>query len=58
MTISQLAVAWMLSHGVHVAIVGARRVSQLQDSIAALDAVLSDDDLAAIEEIRTSAALA
>jgi aryl-alcohol dehydrogenase-like predicted oxidoreductase len=54
LTISQLAIAWMLSHpGVHVAIVGARRFSQLQDSAAAIEAVLTEADLADIEGIRS-----
>jgi aryl-alcohol dehydrogenase-like predicted oxidoreductase len=56
LTISQLAIAWMLSQpGVHVAIVGARRFSQLPDSIAASEAVLTDADLAVIENIRSFA---
>jgi aryl-alcohol dehydrogenase-like predicted oxidoreductase len=54
-----LAIAWMLSQpGVHVAIVGARRFSQLQDSIAASEAVLSEANLAAIEDIRSLATIA
>jgi aryl-alcohol dehydrogenase-like predicted oxidoreductase len=37
-TVSQLAIAWALSHrAVHVAIVGARRVSHLEDSAGAVD---------------------
>jgi aryl-alcohol dehydrogenase-like predicted oxidoreductase len=59
LTISQLAIAWMLSQpGVHVAIVGARRFNQLQDSIAASEAVLTEADVAAIEDIRSFATLA
>ena len=56
LTINQLATAWMLSvPGVHVAIVGARRVGQLQDSVAACEAVLTEADVAAIEDIRSFA---
>jgi aryl-alcohol dehydrogenase-like predicted oxidoreductase len=56
LTIGQLAIAWMLNQpGVHVAIVGARRFSQLQDSIAATEAMLTEADLAAIEDIRSFA---
>jgi aryl-alcohol dehydrogenase-like predicted oxidoreductase len=59
LTIGQLAIAWVLSQpGVHVAIVGARRFSQLQDSIAASEAVLTEADVAAIEGIRSLATFA
>ncbi len=55
-TVSQLAIAWTLSHpGVHVAIVGARRVDHLDDSIGAADVSLTDADLDDVDEIMTSA---
>jgi aryl-alcohol dehydrogenase-like predicted oxidoreductase len=57
LTLSQLAIAWILAHpGVHVAIVGARQISHLRDSICALDVALTDADLADIEKIRNAAA--
>jgi aryl-alcohol dehydrogenase-like predicted oxidoreductase len=56
LSVSQLAIAWVLSQpGVHVAIVGARRLSQLPDSIAASEVVLTEADLADIEDIRSFA---
>jgi aryl-alcohol dehydrogenase-like predicted oxidoreductase len=55
-TISQLAIAWTLSRpGVHVAIVGARRVSHLEDSVGAADVTLTDADLGDIDKIMSSA---
>jgi aryl-alcohol dehydrogenase-like predicted oxidoreductase len=55
-TVSQLAIAWALSHpAVHVAIVGARRVSHLEDSAGAIDTTLTDEELAEIDRIMRSA---
>jgi aryl-alcohol dehydrogenase-like predicted oxidoreductase len=55
-SVSQLAIAWTLSHpGVEVAIVGARRISHLEDSIGALDVSLTKADLADIDAIMSSA---
>jgi aryl-alcohol dehydrogenase-like predicted oxidoreductase len=55
-TVSQLAIAWTLSHpGVHVAIVGARRVGHLEESVGAIDFTLSDADLTEIDRIMHSA---
>jgi aryl-alcohol dehydrogenase-like predicted oxidoreductase len=55
-TISQLAIAWTIAQpGVHVAIVGAQHVAYLQDSAGAADVTLSDADLAAVENILSSA---
>jgi aryl-alcohol dehydrogenase-like predicted oxidoreductase len=57
-TISQLAISWTLSQpGVDVAIVGARRVKHLEDSVGAIDITLSDADLAAIDQIMRAATL-
>ena len=51
-SLAQLAIAWVLRHeAVTSALIGASRVSQLEDSLRALDALaLSDDELEAIEE--------
>jgi hypothetical protein len=57
-TVSQLAIAWTLANpAVHVAIVGARRVEHVQDSLAAADVSLSSDDLAEIGAIMEAATL-
>jgi aryl-alcohol dehydrogenase-like predicted oxidoreductase len=51
-TVSQLAIAWTLHQpGVHVAIVGARRAKNIEDSLGAADVDLTADDLARIERI-------
>lgn len=56
LTISQLAIAWTLANpAVHVAIVGARRAEHVDDSLAAADVSLSDENLAAIDEIVATA---
>jgi aryl-alcohol dehydrogenase-like predicted oxidoreductase len=55
-TVSQLAIAWALSHpAVHVAIVGARRVRHLEDSAGAVDTTLTDEELGEIDRIMRSA---
>ncbi|MBV9641914.1 MAG: aldo/keto reductase [Mycobacteriaceae bacterium] len=55
LTVSQLAIAWILARpGIHVAIVGARHISHLQDAVAAIDATLTDADLADVERIRNT----
>jgi aryl-alcohol dehydrogenase-like predicted oxidoreductase len=51
-TPGQLALAWVLSRGDDVVpIPGTKRRSYLEENVAALDVVLSDQDLAAIEAI-------
>ncbi len=52
-TMAQLALVWVLRHKtVTSALVGASRVSQIEDNVAALDNLsLSEDELDAIEEI-------
>ncbi|OBG28553.1 aldo/keto reductase [Mycobacterium sp. 852002-51057_SCH5723018] len=56
-TVSQLAIAWTLANpAVDVAIVGARRASHVDDSVAAADVSLSEADLAEIDKIMVSAA--
>jgi aryl-alcohol dehydrogenase-like predicted oxidoreductase len=58
-SISQLAIAWTLTNpAVHVAIVGARRTSHVEDSLAAADVSLSEADLEEIDKIMVSAARA
>jgi aryl-alcohol dehydrogenase-like predicted oxidoreductase len=55
-TVSQLAIAWVLAQpGVHVAIVGARSARNIEQSLAAADVVLSQEDLAEIERINADA---
>ncbi|MFG2981411.1 aldo/keto reductase [Streptomyces sp. NPDC048258] len=57
MTISQLAIAWTLAHpAVHVAIVGTRRAEHVDESLAAADISLSEEDRAEIDKIMAAAA--
>ncbi len=49
-TVPQLAIAWCLRHPeVNAAIVGARRPSQIEETVIAGEEVLSKEDIAAIE---------
>lgn len=51
-TPSQLALAWVLAQGDDVVpIPGTRRTANLEENVAALDLQLTEDDLAAIEEV-------
>ena len=51
-TPSQLALAWVLAQGEDVVpIPGTRRTANLEENVAATDIVLTDDDLAAIEQV-------
>ncbi|WP_158887049.1 aldo/keto reductase [Amycolatopsis anabasis] len=51
-TVSQLAIAWTLAKpGVHVAIVGARKPKNIEDSLAAAELDLSAEDVTEIERI-------
>jgi L-glyceraldehyde 3-phosphate reductase len=52
-SLAQLALAWVLRHPtVTSALIGASRVSQIDDSVAALDRLeLTDDELQAIEKV-------
>ena len=51
-TTPQLALAWVMAQGDDIVpIPGTRRVSHLESNVAALDIHLTEDDLAAIEEI-------
>ena len=56
---SQLALAWVLAQGQDVVpIPGTRRTTNLQENVAALDVVLSPQDLAAIEKVAPRGAAA
>src|SRR5581483_6901284 len=49
-SVAQLAVAWVLSRGEDIVpLVGARTLTRLQEALGALEIVLSDGELAAIE---------
>ena len=51
-TVAQLAIAWVLRHPeVTAAIVGARRPSQIEETVIAGDWVLSKEHIAAIEDL-------
>jgi aryl-alcohol dehydrogenase-like predicted oxidoreductase len=55
-SVSQLAIAWTLANpAVHVAIVGARQVSHIEDSLRAVDISFTDSDLDEIETIMDEA---
>jgi aryl-alcohol dehydrogenase-like predicted oxidoreductase len=55
-TVSQLAIAWTLANpAVDVAIVGARQVGHIEDSLRAVDISLTDSDLDEIETIMDEA---
>src|SRR5665647_2129128 len=54
-TPSQLALAWVLAQGTDIVpIPGTRRIANLQENVAAVDIDLGADDLAAIDQVRTS----
>jgi len=51
-TIAQIALAWLLHQEVvTTVIVGAKRIEQLDDNIAATNVKLNDDELAALDEV-------
>jgi aryl-alcohol dehydrogenase-like predicted oxidoreductase len=51
-TMSQLALAWVLSRGTDVVpIPGTKRRTYLEDNVAALDVALDDDELRRIDEL-------
>jgi hypothetical protein len=55
-SVSQLAVAWTLSHpAVQVAIVGSRRSDHIEEAVGAADLKLEGEVLARIDEIMSSA---
>jgi aryl-alcohol dehydrogenase-like predicted oxidoreductase len=55
-SVPQLAIAWVLTNpAVDAAIVGARRARHVEDSVAAADVQLSDDELTRIDRIMAGA---
>jgi aryl-alcohol dehydrogenase-like predicted oxidoreductase len=55
-TVSQLAIAWTLANpAVHVAIVGARQVGHIEDSLRAVEIAFTDSDLDEIDTIMDDA---
>ncbi|HEY4276838.1 MAG TPA: aldo/keto reductase [Conexibacter sp.] len=57
-TVARVALAWLLSRrAVTSVIVGARRLDQLDDNLAAVDLQLEDDELAALNEAGAPPAL-
>ena len=55
-SVSQLAIAWTLANpAVHVAIVGTRSPSHIDDAIAAADLQLTSGQLAQIDEVMRAA---
>ena len=55
-TVSQLAIAWTLANpSVDVAIVGSRHASHIEDSVGALELHLSDEEMAKIDSLMSTA---
>ena len=48
-SMAQVGIAWLLAKGVTAPIVGATKLKHLEDAIVALDVVLTDDDISALE---------
>jgi aryl-alcohol dehydrogenase-like predicted oxidoreductase len=56
-TVAQVAIAWVLSRGVHVApLVGARRRERLSEALGAMKLTLTGDDLRQIDRAVLNAA--
>lgn len=49
-TPAQIALAWLLHKGVNAPIIGATKVSQVEEAVGALDVNLSEDDVKRLEE--------
>ena len=49
-SVSQIALAWLLHKGVSAPIIGATKVEHLEDAVASLDVKLSSDDKKRLEE--------
>jgi aryl-alcohol dehydrogenase (NADP+) len=49
-TVSQIALAWLLHKGVCAPIIGATKVEHLEDAVSSLDVKLSPDDVKRLEE--------
>jgi aryl-alcohol dehydrogenase-like predicted oxidoreductase len=51
-TVPQIALAWILANGaVTSVIIGARRITQLDDNLKAVDVALTADDMKALDEV-------
>ncbi len=51
-SVAQIALAWLLAHDVVTSvIIGARKPSQLEDNLKAVDVVLTDEDKNALDEV-------
>jgi aryl-alcohol dehydrogenase-like predicted oxidoreductase len=56
-SVAQIALAWLLAKDVVTSvIIGARKPSQLEDNLKAVDVVLTDDDARALDEVSKLAA--
>jgi len=49
-TVSQIALAWLLHKGVCAPIIGATKVEHLEDAVSSLEVKLSPDDMKRLEE--------
>ena len=49
-SVSQIALAWLLHKGVSAPIIGATKVEHLEDAVSSLDVKLSSDDMKRLEE--------
>ena len=51
-SVAQVALAWLLAHdAVTSVIIGARKPAQLEDNLKAVEVVLADEDLKALDEV-------
>jgi aryl-alcohol dehydrogenase-like predicted oxidoreductase len=51
-SVAQVALAWLLANDVVTSvIIGARKLSQLEDNLKAVDVVLTDEDRRALDEV-------
>jgi aryl-alcohol dehydrogenase-like predicted oxidoreductase len=58
-TVAQLAIAWVVGRGDDIVpLVGARKRARLSESLGALDIVLTQDELAAIDEVAPEGSIA
>ncbi|HKI76773.1 MAG TPA: aldo/keto reductase, partial [Candidatus Bathyarchaeia archaeon] len=49
-TVSQIALAWLLHRGIRAPIIGATKVEHLEDAVNSLEVKLSPDDMKRLEE--------
>jgi len=50
--VPQIALAWILANGaVTSVIIGARKLSQLEDNLKAIDVTLTADDMKALDDV-------